>query len=142
MARLPAEEARRRFAAARVARLATVSAAGLPHLVPVVFAVRDDLVVFAVDQKPKRSADVRRVRNIADNPHVCLLADEYADDWSRLWWARADGTATVVQAGPSREGALELLLDRYEQYRADPPRGPVVVVTVTRWSGWAHASGG
>jgi PPOX class probable F420-dependent enzyme len=132
-----AVEARRRFAAARVARLATVAADGRPHLVPVTFAVDGDTIVSAVDHKPKRTLALKRLANIASNPSVALLADEYDDDWSRLWWVRADGTARVEERASER--VLELLVARYEQYRERPPEGPAVVVAVDRWSGWTAA---
>jgi PPOX class probable F420-dependent enzyme len=122
-------EARRRFAAARVARLATVG----PHIVPVTFAVEGDCVFTAVDHKPKRTTALKRLANIAADPRVSLLVDEYSDDWSALWWARADGVAAVHASHPR---AVELLVERYEQYRERPPEGPVIAVTVERWSGW------
>jgi len=134
-----AAAARSRFAAARVARLATVGADGRPHLVPVVFAVAGDTVYSAVDDvKPKVTQRLRRLRNIAENPAVALLADHYADDWSALWWVRADGTARLVDPDDAEvERARGLLADRYAQYVAAPPPGPVIAVAVERWTGWA-----
>ena len=136
--RLDAGEARDRFAAARVARLATASADARPHLVPVVFTVADDVVYTAVDAKPKATTALRRLANIAANPHVALLADHYEDDWSRLWWVRADGTARLAGAEEERR-ALSLLTERYPVYRTQPPPGPVIAVDVRRWSGWSAA---
>jgi PPOX class probable F420-dependent enzyme len=134
-------EARRRFEAARVARLATVSGDGRPHLVPITFAVADDVIVTAVDHKPKRTLALKRLANVAANPRVALLVDEYSDDWERLWWARADGIASVIEPGAEIHGGfVRLLAARYEQYRARPPAGPAIVVAVERWSGWT-ASG-
>jgi PPOX class probable F420-dependent enzyme len=134
-----AAAARSRFAAARVARLASVGADGRPHLVPIVFAVAGDTVYSAVDDvKPKATQRLRRLRNIAANPAVALLADHYEDDWSALWWVRADGTARLVDpAEPEAERARALLAERYAQYRAAPPPGPVIAVAVERWTGWA-----
>ena len=131
-------EARRRFGAARIARLATADAAGIPHVVPIVFAVDGDRVYSAVDAKPKRTRALRRLANITVNPNVAVLVDHYADDWSTLWWARADGTARVVSpdAGDG-ERAIALLTARYAQYATDPPTGPVIVIDVQRWSGWS-----
>lgn len=130
-------EARRRFADARVARLATVGTDGKPHIVPVTFAVDDDRVFIAIDSKPKRSMDLKRLRNIEDNPNVTLLADEYDDDWSQLWWARADGSARILAAGAEEmQVPIRLLQKRYPQYVDDVPQGPVIEVTATRWSGW------
>jgi len=132
--RIGAAGARERFAGERVARLATADAQGVPHLVPVTFAVRGDVIVFAVDHKPKRSNDLRRLRNIAANPAVSLLADGYDEDWTRLWWVRADGFAAVTA---HREEPVEWLCAKYQQYADRPPEGPVVRVTVTAWRGWA-----
>ena len=131
-------EARRRFGGARIARLATADAAGIPHVVPIVFAVDGDRVYSAVDAKPKRTRALRRLANITVNPNVAVLVDHYADDWSTLWWARADGTARVVSpdAGDG-ERAIALLTARYAQYATDPPTGPVIVIDVQRWSGWS-----
>jgi len=138
--RQPAAWARSRFAAAPVARLATVSAAGEPHLVPVVFAVVGSTIVTAVDHKPKSTTRLRRLRNIAETGRVALLVDEYAADWSRLWWARADGTARVVDAGEVEAATITALTDRYRQYADQPPAGPYLLVDVQRWSGWSATS--
>ena len=134
--RLTAAEARSRFAGARVARLATVSAAGVPHLVPVTFAVLRERVVFVVDDKPKSTTRLRRLDNIAARPAVCLLVDVYDDDWTRLWWARADGTATVLAADAEAVDALAARVPAYVERR---PRGPVVSIAVSAWTGWAAA---
>jgi PPOX class probable F420-dependent enzyme len=122
-----------RFASVPVARLATVDRDGVPHLVPMVFAVVGDVIFSAVDAKPKRSRRLKRLANIAANPRVSVLADHYEDDWERLWWVRADGVARVVDE--SAEG-LRALVARYAQYRATPPAGPFVEITVERWSAW------
>lgn len=128
-------EARERFTAARVARLATVSAAGVPHLVPVTFAVRGDVVVFAVDHKPKSTTALRRLRNIEANPAVCFLADGYDEDWSRLWWARADGVARVLP-DDERAEPVSWLAAKYVQYAVRPPEHAVVATEVHTWRGW------
>ena len=134
-------EARLRFAAARVARLATATPQGNPHLVPMVFAVDGDRVLSVVDDKPKRSMNLRRMANVMENPSVSLLVDHYEDDWSALWWVRADGTARIHEAGsPDAEAALDRLAERYEQYKMRRPRGNVLQVDVLRWSGWAGSS--
>lgn len=130
--KLSAEHARERFADSPVAVLGTSDADGVAHLVPVTYLVSGDKVFIAVDDKPKRSQDLKRLRNIAANPRVCLLAQRYDDDWTRLWWARADGWARVVA-----DYDLAPLLARYQQYRSEPPPGPAVVIEVDRWSGWS-----
>jgi PPOX class probable F420-dependent enzyme len=138
---LAAEEARRRFAGAAVARLATVGGSGQPHLVPVTFTIDGDHIYTAVDAKPKTTASLRRLRNIAGNPRVALLADHYEEDWARLWWVRADGLASLLDRPADMAGPLQLLAARYPQYRASPPPGPVISVQVGRWTGWAATAG-
>ncbi len=131
------DEARRRFASARVARLASVRPDGRPHIVPVTFALDGDIVYTAVDDKPKRSKRLQRLENLRTHPQCSLLVDRYDDDWSRLWWVRADGAATVVDAPATSHRGLAALTDRYAAYRRSPPGGPLIVVTVTRWSAWS-----
>jgi PPOX class probable F420-dependent enzyme len=132
---MTAAEARARFAAARVARLATADAGGVPHVVPVVFAVDGDRVYMVTDAKRKRTRALRRLRNVRENPAVALLVDHYDDDWDALWWVRGDGHARVLgPEDPEAARAVELLRERYPQQRAT---GDVLVVDVERWTGWA-----
>lgn len=154
--RLDPDACRERLAAARSAVLATTGADRQPHLVPMTFALvpaarpprgaaarAAEEIVSVVDHKPKTTTALRRLRNITENPRVAVLADRYDDDWSRLWWVRADGVASVVVPGGHGqqvwERAVEALTARYPQYRAQPPQGPVIRVVVERWSGWAYA---
>lgn len=134
------DECRRRFGSADHAYLATTGSDGVPHLVPVVFDLTGQEVSVAVDHKPKRTPALRRLRNIAENPRVSLLVDEYSTDWDALWWVRADGTAEVVDAGPRHERAVAALQLRYAQYRVVPPTGPVILTTVHRWTGWSASA--
>lgn len=127
---------RARLALAQVARLATAGPGGRPHLVPVCFALEGGIVYFAVDAKPKRTSDLKRLRNIEANPTVSLLVDHYENDWTRLWWVRVDGTARIVTDEQERRRAIELLEGRYSQYRRMPPEGPVVAISVDRLTGW------
>lgn len=129
------DEARARFAAARVARLATVGPDGQPHLVAVTFTVRLNVVVIAVDHKPKSTMNLKRLRNIHSNDRVSLLVDHYDDDWSQLWWVRADGRAKIVE--PASE-PVEWLAEKYEQYRDRRPEGPVIWVDVDTWRSWTY----
>jgi PPOX class probable F420-dependent enzyme len=139
--RLDPAEARARFAGSAVLRLATAGADGRPHLVPCTFAVDDSgRVVIGIDNKPKSSGNLRRLRNIAENPQVSLLADHYADEWAQLWWARAEGTATIERSGAEHAAHWALLRSKYPQYAGQVLDGPVIVVAVQAWSGWAFAS--
>lgn len=124
------------MAAARVGRLATIDSAGRPHIVPITFASVGRVVYTVVDAKPKRTRDLKRLRNIASTPHVSLLVDEYDDDWTRLWWCRLDGEARVVNDGAELDRGLRALAEKYPQYREEPPAGPLIVVEVTAESGW------
>ena len=133
-------ELRRRFASSPVARLSTVRPDGAPHVVPVVFALVDDTVFSAVDAKPKRSRDLQRLANLKAEPRCALLVDHYEDDWRRLWWVRADGTGVVVAGPPTDHPGIQALVQRFPQYRDEPPSGPLLVVTVHRWSGWTSTS--
>ena len=130
-----------RFTQSPVARLATITPDGLPHLVPVVFAVAQDpdgreVVYTAVDAKPKTTRRLRRLANIENNPHVSLLVDHYADDWTQLWWVRVDGAATIHTDGAAVESAYRLLRAKYPQYQSVPLDGPAIAIVVRRWSSW------
>lgn len=124
--------------AAERAVLATTDADHRPHLVPVTFALLDDVVVVTVDHKPKRTNDLRRVRNVRQNPAVAFLVDRWSSDWSQLWWVRADATAVVVDADPS-PAELATLQERYPAYRHVAPHGPLIRARVERWTGWTAA---
>jgi PPOX class probable F420-dependent enzyme len=125
-----------RFGAARVARLATANDDGTPHLVPVVFALVGDVVWTAVDAKPKSTTALRRLDNVRAHPRVSLLVDVYGDDWSTLWWVRADGAARVLEVEDAAAG-LDALIAKYPQYQEQRPPGPVLRIEVRRWSSWS-----
>ena len=138
--RLDPAEARARFTESAVLRLATVSDDGQPHLVPCTFVVdRSGRVAIGIDNKPKSSAYLRRLANLSQNPGVSLLVDHYADDWTQLWWVRADGTATVERSGPEHGEHWSQLRGKYSQYDDQILDGPVIVVTIESWTGWAFA---
>jgi PPOX class probable F420-dependent enzyme len=137
--RLEPDEARTRFGAARVLHLATSSREGQPHLVPCTFALDTaGQIVIGIDHKPKSTLNLRRLRNIAENPKVSVLADEYDDDWNRLWWARADGTAAIERDGAEQDAHWHLLRARYRQYDGQTLTGPVIAITPSTWSGWSY----
>lgn len=132
---------RRRVTEARVARLATVRPDGRPHVVAITFAFDGTTIVTAIDHKPKTTTSLQRLRNIEARPEASVLVDHYDDDWSQLWWLRADGSARVVPDGPEWYSAIDRLTAKYPQYRQNPPSGPVIVVTVSRWSSWSGDQG-
>jgi PPOX class probable F420-dependent enzyme len=105
--------------------------------VPICFALAGDTLYSAVDHKRKRTTELQRLANIAADPRVCVLADHYDEDWSQLWWARADGVARIVPVDDPEHGrAAELLLARYPQYRDAPALGTAIAVEITGWTGW------
>lgn len=137
--KLSEEKCRARLGSAAVARLATVSGEGAPHVVPVTFALDGDLLYVAVDHKPKATRRLQRLRNIAQNPRVALLADHYSDDWDELWWVRVDGQARVIADAEAMRHPIDALVARYPQYRARRPEGPVIAIRAERWTGWSGA---
>jgi PPOX class probable F420-dependent enzyme len=125
---------RQRVGDARVARLATVRVDGRPHVVPCCFALHEDRIYTAVDDvKAKSTTALRRLDNITAHPQVSLLVDHYDDDWSALWWIRVDGPARVEV---DSSVGIERLVQKYEQYRRQPPPGPVIVIEIERWASW------
>jgi PPOX class probable F420-dependent enzyme len=132
-------------ASQRVARLATADRQGRPHVVPVCYAFTGQHFYIALDDKPKRVPPVRlrRVRNILQNPHVAMLIDTYYEDWSRLTYVLATGTAALEPPGTHRHAeGLSLLRDKYPQYRdMRIDLWPVIVVTPQSYHTWAGHAG-
>jgi PPOX class probable F420-dependent enzyme len=124
----------------RVARLASADANGVPHLVPIVYALIGDVFYFVVDEKRKRTrTGLKRLRNIAENPQVALLIDEYDEDWCRLAYLLVHGHATLVNDPDEYETALSALRRRYPQYVSMPVafgRHPMVHITTQRRHWW------
>lgn len=132
---------KRFLATQRVARLATVSANGKPHIVPVVYTYDGKHVYIVLDEKRKRVAPLRlkRARNIAANPYVSVLVDRYSEDWRKLVWVRVDGVARILQRGKAHDRAVALLRAKYPQYRKMKLEArPVIEIAVRRVVGWAN----
>ena len=124
---------------ARVGRLATADAAGRPLVVPVCYAFDGARCYSAVDAKPKQTRNLRRLKNIADNPHVSLVVDEWDEDWSRLRWVIVEGRAEVLTAGAEFTRAIDLLAAKYPQYGQlplDRTTGAAIAITPTRLLTW------
>ena len=130
------EEMRERLAAARSGTLGTLDANGRANLVPVCFALDGDRVLLAVDAKPKRTRHLARVANIRRERWATLLVDHYEEDWERVWWVRVRGPAEVLDPGRETDAALDVLMGKYDQWRAEPPAGPVLVLHAEDWRGW------
>ena len=125
-----------------MAHLATADGRGAPHVVPICFALVDETVYVAIDEKPKRGAPMhlQRLRNIAQNPRVAVVADMYDDrDWSRLGFVLIRGSARVLDAGDEHRRALEVLRTKYVQYRTMAlDERPVIAIQVERVTTWGH----
>lgn len=136
------DDVRDALASARHGYLSTASADADPHLQPVVFAVVDEAVYIAIDEKPKTTLKLLRLTNIESNPRFALLVDRYDDEWTRLWWLLLRGSAEALW--PSQwdsseaRAAIAALRDKYPQYEAmgleDRPILKLTPQRITRWS--------
>lgn len=97
-----------------------------------------DVIYTAVDAKRKTTQWLRRLANLEHNPRASVLVDSYADDWTQLWWVRADGVAAIHRDGEVMRAAYRLLRAKYAQYQSVPLNGPVIAIAVQRWASW-HA---
>ena len=133
-------EAERRFLAdRRVGHLATADRLGNPHVVPVCFAVSGATLYVTVDEKPKREARLKRIRNIAENPAVAVVVDRYDEDWTRLGWVMLRGAAEILPSGKEHDEAQAALRRRYPQLAAMRISGlAVIAVRIQRVSSWGE----
>ncbi len=121
----------------RVGRLATADADGLPHVVPVCFAIDASVIYMAIDEKPKTTLRLKRLRNIEENPNAALVVDVYDEDWSRLAWVMLRGPADVLTEGAEHTRAIEALRAKYPQYHSmDLDSRPVIRLTPQRLNSW------
>ena len=131
---------------ARVAHLATADQYARPHVIPIVFVLREGRLYFPLDRKPKRDDDwhlLRRVRNIETNGRVSIVVDRYDEDWTKLAWVLIEGVATILETGEERDGAVRELAMKYEQYGDEGLDGrPVVRVVIERTVQWRAGSAG
>lgn len=133
--------------AERVARLATADKSGAPHVIPICFWFDGGQVYFAIDEKPKRrrGLELKRMRNIAENPRVALVIDHYEDDWSQLAYVMIRGTATMVDDNEEYLLVLRNLRDKYRPYRTmqlSRDRNPLVRINPERVNLWGQRFGG
>ena len=129
-------EALERLASARVGRFATITAEGKPHVVAVTFVVIGLNVVHMIDEKPKTTHRLQRLRNVETTPTASLLVDHYDEDWASLWWVRVDGQVTVEKDTGNWWEARSRLKSKYRQYRNAPPSGPAIFLSIDRLSYW------
>jgi len=124
---------------ARVARLGLLDERDDPRILPVTFAEHEDALWSAVDRKPKRTSEPARLRRLRRRPQASLLVDVYSEDWMRLAWVELRGRVAVLEASDA-PGALEALAAKYEQYRSEPPPGPVLRLAPERYACWRAAA--
>jgi PPOX class probable F420-dependent enzyme len=127
---------------ARVGRLATADAAGRPLVVPVCYVFDGARIYSAVDAKPKRTRELRRLKNIAANPQVSLVVDVWDEDWSKLCWVIVEGRAEILAEGAEFSRAIDRLVAKYPQYRAmglDRTEGALVALSPDRVIHWRAA---
>lgn len=135
-----------------VARLATATESGRPHLVPIVFARAAGRLWSPIDGKPKGGGEPARLRHLRGHPEVSLLLDEYDADWTRLWWIRIDARAEVLEVGeaPGRDrrggaigDAIAALESKYPQYAEVPvlrPPATLIAFEPVRIVSWGAAA--
>ncbi|MGE0260784.1 MAG: TIGR03668 family PPOX class F420-dependent oxidoreductase [Alphaproteobacteria bacterium] len=136
-------DAQRRFLdAGRVGRLATADRGGIPHVVPVCYALERTTVYITIDEKPKRrDMPLKRVRNILENPRFSFVVDRWDEDWTRLGWVMLHGSAEILESGAEHDRAQTLLRERYPQYRAMAlAELPVLALRVARAASWGNLS--
>ncbi len=137
-------EIERRFLnACRVGHLATADGDGVPHVVPVCFAVAENALYITIDGKPKRQDGVplKRLSNIVANDKVALVADRYDEDWSRLGWVMLRGRAEILDSGEEHDAAQALLRSRYKQLRTMQIEAlPVIAIRIERATSWGELS--
>jgi len=119
----------------RIGHLATADASGTPSVVPVCFALADNTLYTALDEKPKRTRRLRRIRNLGENSRVAFTADRYDEDWSKLGWVMIRGRGEILDSGGEFARGCELLRRRYPQYAA-MTLSPVIAIRVLQASSW------
>jgi PPOX class probable F420-dependent enzyme len=127
------------FARMRVARLATADDTGQPHVIPIVFAADNQRLYTPLDNKPKRvePRELRRVRNMVQNPKVAVVIDHYDEDWTQLAWVLVTGQAAILERGEAYDAGVRLLQEKYSQYQAMPLKDrPLIAITPIRVTSW------
>jgi len=118
----------------RVCRVATVSEAGVPHVVPVCHVVVDGKIYFASGRRG------RKVLNLKANPRLAVTVDVYTDAWPHLKGAMVQGTTKLIDKGPRFRKIRAMLYRKYPQYPAEAAIGEsdsvIVEMTPTRAFGW------
>ena len=124
----------------RIGHLATADAAAKPQVMPICFAIHEDTLYTALDEKPKRARETKRLKNISENPHVSFVADHYDEEWSRLGWVMLRGRANILEEGEEFERGATLLRKRYVHYASMSLR-PIIAITILQVRSWGNLDG-
>lgn len=128
----------------RVARLATADSTGQPYVIPIVFAVDSHRLYTPLDNKPKtvEPRELKRVRNMLQNPKVAVVIDHYDENWSQLAWVLVTGQAAILERGEAYDAGVRLLEEKYSQYNQMPLEGrPLIAITPIRVTNWGTFPG-
>lgn len=140
--RLDYDEARARLTADVHGVLCTLHPERGPDPQPVLYAVSGDYIGVPIDSiKPKSSTRLQREANLEADPRSALLVEQWdADDWSRLWWVRAQLEHVADPPQSVIEDLSERLSRKVPQY-ADKPFYRVLVCRLVALTGWAALDG-
>ena len=124
---------------ARSGHMATSDNKGRPHVIPFCYVFDGESIYSVLDGKPKTTPlrQLRRVRNILENPHVSVVIDHYEEDWSRLHFVLISGEARLLETGDEWLSAIVLLRDKYPQYQhMDLDESPVIKINPITYFPW------
>lgn len=133
--------AQQRFLAdARVGHLATADGRGVPHVMPVCYAISGLTLYITVDEKPKRvDRPLKRIRNLLENPVAAVTVDRWDEDWTRLGWVMLRGSTEILGSGIEHDAAQRLLRVRYPQYQQmDLTPLPVIALRIGHVTSWGR----
>jgi len=136
--RLTETEALRRLASHDHGTLATVHPDRGVDAVPVVYAVTNGFVGVPIDRvKPKSSFRLQREQNLEADPRAALLIERWdRDDWSKLWWVRAELRHEVSPASDLIASLAAQLSEAFMHYQ-DQPFAGMLVLRIEAVSGWS-----
>lgn len=85
--------------------------------VPIVFTVYQGVIFSPIDNKPKSSRRLARVKNLERDNRYTLLLQHYDENWSNLWWLRVTGVGASVADEAVVSRTHVALAGKYPQYR-------------------------
>ena len=127
----------------RIAHFATCDSKGAPTVIPICFVYHSGIVYTPLDKKPKKilPTKLKRVKNILENPFVSLVVDEYNENWKMLSYIMIQGSASLIDHGEEYKNALQMLCEKYNQYREmnlDELGLPVIKIVSNKIISWGN----